>query len=202
MGSEARCTVRHGRKTAEAKVLLETAEILVRGELRLDIPFRSITDVLARDGRLTLKWTEGTTAFELGAAAEKWAEKIRNPKRLIDKLGVKPDQRVSVTGIDDTEFLEQLAERTSNASVGRVSKGSAAVFLGVESVADLSRIEKAAGAITRDGMVWVVWPKGRPALKEDHVRAAALKAGLVDVKVAAFSETLSAIKLVIPVAKR
>ncbi len=130
------------------------------------------------------------------------AEKIRNPKRLIDKLGVKPDQRVSVTGIDDAEFLEQLAERTANASIGRIAKGSVAVFLGVESVADLARIAKAASAIARNGMVWVVWPKGRPALKEDHVRAAALKAGLVDVKVAAFSPTLSALKLVIPVAKR
>jgi len=41
MGSEARCTVRHGRATAEAKVLLESAEVLVRGEIRLTIPLSS-----------------------------------------------------------------------------------------------------------------------------------------------------------------
>ena len=202
MGSEARCTVRHGRATAEAKVLLESTEVLVRGEIRLTIPFRVMTAVRARDGRLTIVWPEGTTVLELGPVAAKWAEKIRNPKRLIDKLGVKPDQRISVTGIDDAEFLGQLAERTAHASVGRMARGSAAVFLGVESVADLARIAKAADAIARDGMIWVVWPKGRPALKEDHVRAAALRAGLVDVKVAAFSDTLSALKLVIPLARR
>lgn len=38
--------------------------------------------------------------------------------------------------------------------------------------------------------------------REDDVRAAALAAGLVDVKVARFSDTLSALKLVIPRAQR
>lgn len=202
MGSEALCTVRHGRTKAEAKVLLESTEVVVRGEIRLRIPFGAMTAVQARDGRLEIAWPEGRTVLELGPAAAKWAEKIRNPKRLIDKLGVKPGQRVSVTGIDDAEFLDQLAERTAHASVGRIARGSAAIFLGVESVAHLARIAKAADAIDRDGMIWVVWPKGRPALNEDHVRAAALRAGLVDVKVAAFSNALSALKLVIPVARR
>jgi hypothetical protein len=57
-------------------------------------------------------------------------------------------------------------------------------------------------AIAPDGAIGVVWPKGRPALKEDHVRSAAALAGLVDVKVAAFSATHSALKLVIPVKNR
>jgi hypothetical protein len=47
-----------------------------------------------------------------------------------------------------------------------------------------------------------VWPKGRPEFREDDVRRAALGAGLVDVKVVAFSAALSALKLVIPVAQR
>jgi hypothetical protein len=50
--------------------------------------------------------------------------------------------------------------------------------------------------------VWVVWRKGVPDLKEDHVRAAARTSGLVDVKVVAFSPTHSALKLVIPKATR
>ena len=41
-----------------------------------------------------------------------------------------------------------------------------------------------------------------PPTTEDDVRAAAFEADLVDVKVIAFSETLSALKLVIPLAKR
>jgi hypothetical protein len=47
-----------------------------------------------------------------------------------------------------------------------------------------------------------VWAKGRKELNENHVRDAALDAGLVDVKVARFSATHSALKLVVPKAKR
>ena len=50
--------------------------------------------------------------------------------------------------------------------------------------------------------VWVVWPKGQKAFREDDARTAGPAAGLVDVKVASFSETLSALKMVIPVKDR
>jgi hypothetical protein len=56
--------------------------------------------------------------------------------------------------------------------------------------------------LRRDGSIWVVWPKGREELKENDIIAAAKDAGLVDVKVAKFSETLSALKLVIPLSRR
>ena len=51
--------------------------------------------------------------------------------------------------------------------------------------------------MSRDGAIWVIWKKGDPALREDDVRAAALKTSLVDVKVVAFSPTHSGLKLVI-----
>ena len=57
-------------------------------------------------------------------------------------------------------------------------------------------------AIKPDGAVWVVWPKGQKAFREDDARQAGPAAGLVDVKVASFSETLSALKMVIPVKDR
>jgi len=76
------------------------------------------------------------------------------------------------------------------------------IVLGVTTRRDLGRLEVALRSLDRDGAVWVVWPKGRRELTEDHIRAAALEAGLVDVKVMAFSTALSALKLVIPVAKR
>jgi hypothetical protein len=50
--------------------------------------------------------------------------------------------------------------------------------------------------------VWAIYPKGRRELSEDTVRAAGRRAGLVDVKVVRFSETLGALKLVIPRARR
>jgi len=51
----------------------------------------------------------------------------------------------------------------------------------------------------------VLWKKGKKGpndVKESDVMAAAKTHGLVDVKVASFSDELSALKLVIPVALR
>jgi hypothetical protein len=53
------------------------------------------------------------------------------------------------------------------------------------------------------GALWLVRPKGKDTpVTEGATRAAALAAGLVDVKVAAFSATHTAEKFVIPLAKR
>ncbi len=202
MGLEARCTVRHGRRTSEGRALLETSELIFRGEFRLAIPFRDMMSVRAVKGRLEITWPEGAAVFELGDAAARWAGKIQNPRSRIDKLGVKPGHRVSVVGVDDAGFREELTARAGSVHVGRIVKGSDLVFLGVDSRARLARLAAAERAIARNGAIWVVWPKGRRELNEDHVRAAALGRGLVDVKVAAFSATLSALKLVIPVARR
>ncbi len=204
MGREATCTVRMGRKRAEGKALLETAEILFRGgDLKLAIPFRDIRSLEARGRLLTVTTAEGAASFELGTAeAEKWAEKIRNPKRLIEKLGVKPGLRVSVLGIRDADFTKDLAQWSDDVSNTPPKRDCDLVFFGISKLTDLAKLEGLRHAIRSDGAIWVVWAKGRSELNENHIRASAKTLGLVDIKVAAFSETHSALKLVIPVAKR
>ena len=54
MGSELLCKVRSGGKEASGKALLETNEIIFRGDMRLKIPFASLKSVVARDGELHL----------------------------------------------------------------------------------------------------------------------------------------------------
>ena len=66
----------------------------------------------------------------------------------------------------------------------------------------LARLRALREHIKPEGGIWVVWTKGRKEFREDDIRAAGPGAGLVDVKVVAFSETLSALKLVIPVKLR
>lgn len=146
----------------------------------------------------------GRVSYEFGIIARhaaKWAEKIRNPKSLLDKLGVKPDMVVAVAGIEDKGFLSDLKARVGTSATAP-KKGTAVIFYGVTKVADLTRLTKLRADIHPAGAIWAIWPKGRRELNEDHIRAAALKAGLVDVKVVAFSATHSALKLVIPLAKR
>src|SRR3989304_4321398 len=99
MGLEAQCTARWKKQTSKGKALLEEKDLVFRGEFRLSIPLKEIASVEARRGTLTVKFAGGTAAFHLGAAAEKWALKIRYPRSRIEKLGVKPGMRVSVVGL-------------------------------------------------------------------------------------------------------
>jgi hypothetical protein len=161
-----------------------------------------VRSVTAAAGTLRVATDAGVAAFELGKAAETWALKIRYPKPVIEKLGVKPGLTVSVIGVSDAGFLRDAKSRAGTLAIGRPRKDSDLIFFGAARAADLARLPRLVAAMRRNGAVWVVWKKGEPDLKEDHVRAAAKSAGLVDVKVVAFSATHSALKLVIPKADR
>jgi hypothetical protein len=77
-----------------------------------------------------------------------------------------------------------------------------AIFVGVSHPSDFARISAAKSAIKVDGAVWLIRPKGSADVSERAVMAAGKAAGLVDVKVVAFSTTHSALKFVIPVKDR
>jgi hypothetical protein len=121
---------------------------------------------------------------------------------LLDKLGVKPQHRVAVLGLDDGDFLFQLVGRAEQVYVNRRRSGLDLIFLGVSRRQDLRKLGSQRNFIARDGAIWVVWPKGSKDVNENDVRDAALETGLVDVKVVSFSPTLSALKLVIRLTDR
>jgi hypothetical protein len=203
MGREAHCTVRFGNHVTEGKALLETDDVVFRGDFKVKIPFKAMSRVEAVDGRLEIDWPEGTAVFELGSPeAERWAERLTNPPSLVDKLGIKPGTRVAILGVDDEDFAKTLRDRTPEVSEGGPAGPCDVVVWGVEDVAELARLPTLEDCIRPDGAIWAVWRKARPELTENHIRDAALAAGLVDVKVARFSVAHSALKLVIPTARR
>jgi hypothetical protein len=203
MGLETRCQVRFGGRAVSGRAQLETQELLFRGgDLKLRIPFGDVKAVTARAGTLDVSFGGGRASFALGPAAETWARKIRNPRGLMDKLGVKPGLRVSVLGLAQPDLLRQLCERTTDVSERKPSKDSDLIFFGIAAKPDLARLARLRGSLKSNGGIWAVWTKGQKALTENDVRAAALAAGLVDVKVVSVSDTLSGLKLVIPRAKR
>ena len=202
MGLEATCQVRSGRAVSEGEARLEEAHLLFRGEFRLKIPLADIRAVEARNGDLRVSWPEGEAVFALGRAAEKWALRVRYPRSLLDKLGVKAGARVAVVGSFPDGFLRDLAGRTDDVATGRPRKDSDLVFAAMANRKDLARLPTLRRALKPEGGIWVVWPKGQKAFREDDVRAAGPGAGLVDVKVVSFSDTLSGLKMVIPVAHR
>ena len=199
MGQEIVCTASSDGRRAEGRAQLETDELLFRGEgLRLRIPYSSVTDVRAAGGVLEVDHDGATSTFEVGDRAVRWADRIKNPKTVIDKLGVKPGQRVALRGMDADGFAGDLAARGAELVEGDADH----LFVAVETQDDLAALGDIVPLIARNGAVWTVRRKGRKDLTEADVMAAGKAAGLVDVKVVRFSETHTAEKFVIPVADR
>ena len=202
MGSELKCTVRFGKEVSEGKALLETSEVLFRGEFRLKIPFASIKSAKAVDGELHLQTVNGLAVFEIGPAAEKWREKILHPKMRIEKIGVKPGAKVALLGSFEADFLDELKSVASSVGQEKVAADSDAIFFVADSLKELSSVAKIAKSLKGAAALWIVYPKGQKTITENDVIAAGRKAGLKDVKVVGFSPTHTALKFVLPLAKR
>jgi hypothetical protein len=202
MGNEATCTVRFGKQQSNGKALLETSEILFRGDIRLKIPFSSIKSAKSVDGELRLQTPEGMAVFELGDAAAKWCEKILHPKSRVEKLGVKPGAKVSLLGSFDDGFLQELGKQTDAVTKSKLAMDSEWIFFGADLQKHLAQVSKIAKSLKGAAALWIVYPKGRKDITENEVLAAGRKAGLKDVKVVGFSATHTALKFVIPVARR
>jgi hypothetical protein len=126
---------------------------------------------------------------------------LPSTRPLLDKLGLKPGHKVSIIGLDDRSFVQQLRDRSIDVS-SRARKNSDLIFIYLDNRRGLPRLTGLHTSLKPAGAIWVLWPKGRKEFREDDIRAFGPEAGLVDVKVVAFSETLSALKMVIPVALR
>jgi hypothetical protein len=201
VGAEAQCVARHDGKAARGKASLETDALIFRGDFRLKIGFSDIKKIDADAGTLTIWFAGDKAQFDLGPAAAKWAEKIRHPKSLLDKLGVRAEHRVVALNIHDAEFMDDLRARATGVSTRRRSNADVVIYEAATLNA-LERLSSLYGDIKPDGMIWTVTPKGKTGIKDTDVMAAGKHAGLVDVKVAAFSSTHTATKFVIPKAQR
>jgi hypothetical protein len=197
MGQEAQCEVRFGGKVSSGKALLETDDLIFRGDFRLSIPLNSIRSLESVDGELRVTAPVGTAIFRLGPQADKWAQKIRTPRTLADKLDVKAGMRVSLIGVANV-----LERRTKDVTEGTAAKDSDLIFFGAEANKDLAKLRTLQKSLKRTGAIWVVYPKGKQEITEIAVLNAGRQAGLVDTKIARFSDTLTAHKFVIPLAKR
>jgi hypothetical protein len=202
MGNEANCKVQVGKRRSEGKALLETSEILFRGEFRLKIPFSAIKSAKAVDGELRLQTVEGLAVFHLGKTAEKWCDKILHPKSRIEKLGVKSSAGVSLLGDFDAEFLDDLGKLTKSVSKGKVARDSQWIFFAADSKEDLGDLPRISKSMKDAAALWIVYPKGRKDITENDVLAGGRKAGLKDVKVVGFSPMHTALKFVIPLSQR
>jgi hypothetical protein len=129
---------------------------------------------------------------------------------LVAKLGLRDGQRVLVLGRPrGMDLTAQWQPMPAFAALReRAGPTSPAFDLAVAFCPDRAalahRLPQALRHITTSGTIWLVWPKKSGPLyagpergvTEDDVRAAALAAGVVDVKVCAIDDAWSALKLV------
>jgi hypothetical protein len=202
MGREATCVAKSGGKSGEGKALLESDELIFRGEFRMRVPLREITTVSSRNGSLTVKWPGGKLALILGKDADKWAHAITNPKGLMEKMGVKPGLQVAIVGRFETSFRTEIMNALGVKPGVKPVPGCDLVFYLVVHENDPEKFKELIPAIAPDGGIWAVYPRGRKDVSEDTIRSAARGAGLVDIKIVRVSDTHGAVKLVIPKADR
>ncbi|HSC26281.1 MAG TPA: hypothetical protein VLD67_03350 [Vicinamibacterales bacterium] len=204
MGYDARCTLVIDGTSRHGTACLEDRQLIFRGPIRLAIPLEAVSSATASGGTLLVRFDGRSAEFQIGAAAERWADRITRPPSRLDKLGVKPGQTVAVLGAIEAPFALELEGR--GARVVRrgpsPSRPVDLVFLAASRRDALDRLRPLSQAINPAGAVWVVRPRGSSAITESETMAAGKRAGLVDVKVVRFSETHTAEKFVIPVAAR
>ncbi len=202
MGQELHCRAKFSGKWVEGKALLETNEIIFRGDLRLKIPIAALESVTARAGELHLKWSGQSAVFDLGEQAEKWAHAILHPKSAADKLGIKPGLTVSALRLADNTTMNELRKLVASFADDKPLKDSDMIFLGATTASDLRGLKKLLSSLAANGALWVVYPKGRKDITELHVLEAGRAAGLLDIKVVRYSATHTALKFVRPKDKR
>ena len=76
------------------------------------------------------------------------------------------------------------------------------LVVAIDDRAGLVRLGTLERYLERNGAVWAVFAKGRRELRDVDVIRAGVAAGLVDNKVVRFSETHTAFRFVIPLARR
>jgi hypothetical protein len=196
---EVTCKAQVQKKSMEVKAWLEGDHVLIRGgDVKWKVAFADLRKVSTENGVLTLDFTGGPVKLELGEpAADKWAKKIMHPPTRMDKLGIKPGTKVHLVG----EFEDQFTRET--AALMAPAKQSDLLFLAADEVKELKRVAALGKQLQPKSALWVVYPKGSSSpVKQEDVFAAAHAAGLVDSKVCGFSPTHTALKFVIPLAKR
>jgi hypothetical protein len=196
MGREAECWCTAGAEAAQAKALLETGCVILRGAIRRRWNTAQLQDLRIEGRRLCFTAADEAVALELGAEeAGRWLEKLNAPlPSLASKLGISAASPAYVCGVlDDAVLAEALADATTT------RPDEAAVLIAVaRSQAELAASLKVHASMAA-GAVWVVHPKGKGAsLSDAQVRSTLRALGYVDNKTSAVSATLTATRYARP----
>jgi hypothetical protein len=214
VGQELKTTLRFDGRILEGVALLEGDSLVFRDTARattITLKFSEIFKAEANAGWLDLQTGRGLLLFELGPKAEIWAEKIKNPKALVDKLGVDAQKKVAIVGKLDADLRADLDATGAKVAKSARGKDFDVVFVAAATKKDLEKLPSVREMIKDDGGIWIVYPKnagakgakdGSAGPTEREVLTAGRTLSLTDNKVAKVDDVLTAVRFVIPVAQR
>jgi hypothetical protein len=191
MGRETRCQCRWGAEKGQVVAKLESAELLLRGDIRRQVPLTAMQNVLADVRGLSFAVGEEMVLIELPAAeAASWARKIAAPPpSLRQKLGLHEEGGAFVVGPVDTPEL-------ADALCGAVVSQPAQARMMIASASNDDALQAALrvhASLPPGAPIWVIHGKGRDArFGESAVRSIMRAAGFIDTKVASVSSSLTA----------
>ncbi len=130
-------------------------------------------------------------------------ERDYSGRSLFEKLGVVSQAHVALVGRHDPTFVTALNARLAKAASQALRTRYDLIFVRIDAPRDLARLTPAAAHLKPSGALWVFHPKGRGASPTDaQVRSAGIAAALVDNKISAYSDSHTATRFVIPLARR
>ena len=129
-------------------------------------------------------------------------EEFVSTRTRVEKLGVKAGSDVLLLGIEgDRAFVEELQHAGARVRTSGAQRADM-IFAIFRHRDDLRRLAALVPRLHAAAVLWTLRPKGSKDLTEAEMMRAGQAAGLVDVKVVSFSDTLTAEKFVIPLARR
>jgi hypothetical protein len=187
MGREAVVNAEVGADAGEVKALLETRELILRGELRRRYPKEALEGVRVDGDTLCFTVSGEAVRLHLGRRlAEAWAKAIATPPpSLRAKLGLDKGAKAFLIGsCDDAALTDAL-----DGALTRDAAEAAMVIACIDGPAELAAAQAASPALP----VWAIYPKGKNVTFGDTaIRAAMRASGFRDIKVCAVSDQLTA----------
>ena len=193
MGLEAETTCTLSGKSYAVKALLESTELILRGEVKRKFPIATLTHITTTGNALTFTVEGESFTLALGATkAATWANKLTTPPpSLAQKLGLSETARAFVIGtVEDASLATALAGKTVD-----VHDKAAFLLAVLQNDAELAALLKVHGKSALP--LWLVNFKGpKTPLGENAIRAALRGAGFMDVKTCTVSASLAATRYV------
>jgi hypothetical protein len=197
MGREAICECTFAGTTTKVKALLESEELILRGDIHLRAPLHALHHVRVESESLCFNLDEGPVRLDLGAAAAKsWAKKIkRPPPSLADKLGITGKTVRTIGPISDRALDSAL----SSAALVRAQNPDL-ILSYVDTPQSLAAtLREAKAQLARSIPIWLVYRKGPGhPLNESAIRTTLRAQGLMDTKVVSVSAELTALRFNLP----